>query len=85
MPQAALQRIRQLGLAGRFYITPHARERMAERGVEPADVQHGLTQARTAVWQPEHASWKVRTVDLVGDDLTLAVVIEASAIVVTVF
>jgi hypothetical protein len=77
--------IRRLGAAGRFYILPHARKQAEGRGVTPRDIRHGLTNARAAAWQPDHGTWKVRTTDIDGDPLTLALAIEASVIVVTVF
>ena len=84
-PADALKRVRSLGAACRFFITDHARERMKQRGVQPPDIQHGLANAATATWQTEHETWKVGSADLVGDDLTLAVRIETTLIVVTVF
>jgi putative zinc finger/helix-turn-helix YgiT family protein len=41
--------------------------------------------ATHAAWQEEHQSWKVEGEDTDGDPLTIAVVIEADLIVVTVF
>ena len=81
----ALATIRRLAAAGRFYILPHARQRAAVRGVKPGDIRYGLEHARAATWQAEHATWRVESSDLDGDVLTLAVAIEASVIVVTVF
>lgn len=81
----AVATIRRLAAAGRFYIVPHARQRAARRGVTSKDIRHGLANAREATWQTDHATWKVEGSDLDGDALTLAVAIEASVIVVTVF
>jgi hypothetical protein len=77
--------VRRYGAAGRFYILPHARQRAAGRGVTAGDIRHGLANARTASWQAEHETWRVESSDLSGDALTMAVAIEASVIVVTVF
>ena len=84
-PAVAIKKVRQLASLGRFFITPHARERMAQRGVRAADVRYGLIHASRATWQAERATWKIGTKDLTGDELMLAVAIEASVIVVTVF
>lgn len=81
----ALATIRRLAGAGHFYILPHARKRAAERGVQPRDIRYGLENARVATWQADHETWKVESSDLDGEALTLAVAIEASVIVVTVF
>ena len=82
---AALATVRRLGAAGSYYILPHARQQAQRRGVTPTDIRHGLENALAASWQPDHGTWKVRSTDVDGGDLTLAVTIEASVIVVTVF
>ncbi len=81
----ALATIREWGAAGRYFLEPHARERAEERGVKPRDVRHALANAAAVAWQTDHQRWKVESTDLDGDALTLAVVIEATLIVVTVF
>ena len=81
----ALATIRRLAAAGSFYVLPHARQRAAARGVRANDIRHGLAHARAATWQAEHETWRVESTDLDGEALTLAVAIEASVIVVTVF
>lgn len=80
----ALATVRQYGAAGRFYLTPHARERAAERGVRIADVRHGLANAAACKLQ-ERGTWRVDAADRDGEPLAMAVAIEASVIVVTVF
>ena len=81
----ALATIRRYGAAGRFYILPHARERAQLRGVTAKDIRHGLETARSVTRQVDRGTWKVQAKDLDGDALVLAVAIEASVIVVTVF
>lgn len=59
---------------------------MRERGATPADVKRALLTASRATWQPDHQTWKVAGgTDRDGDDLTLAVVVEADVVVVTLF
>ncbi len=81
----ALAAIHRLAAAGRFFLVPHARQRAAQRGITATDIRHALETALSASWQPDRATWKVESADLDGEALTLAVVIEASVIVVTVF
>jgi hypothetical protein len=59
---------------------------MAERGATIDDVQHAITAATSATWQPDHETWRVDGgVDLDGDELTVVVDVEADVIVVTLF
>jgi len=81
----ALATVRRLALAGSYRVSRHAQERAAERGVRVGDIRHGLINATAARWQADRATWRLESVDREGDGLTLAVVIEALVVVVTVF
>lgn len=80
----ALKLVRDAGLAGVFWVSPHARQRMAQRNVRRADIQHGLSVARSCRLQVNDR-WKVPTEDLDGDELTLIVGFEDGVTIVTVF
>ncbi len=81
----ALADIRGLARAGRVSYVRHAIERMDERGVTRNDVEHALMNSARCAWQPRKETWKVFGVDLSGDALVVAVVIEDGLLVVTVF
>ena len=68
-PDEALPHIRGLAAAGRYYITRHARQRMAERNVREAELAHALVHA-TGCRATSDDAWKVEGPDLDGDDLT---------------
>jgi len=82
--QAALQDVKGYAAAGRVYVPGHARERMAQRGVDDEDVFHALTMATSCAAQPSDR-WLVEGPDIDGDPLTVVVVLEAGVVVVTVF
>jgi len=84
-PDEALQLIRGYAAAGRIFLTPHARDRMRERGVQFRDVRHGLVNAVSCRWQDDRGTWRVTTADCGGDDLVMAVALEGQDVVVTVF
>ena len=79
----ALERVRRAGIAGRFLVAAHARQRMRERNVAMADVRHGL-RAATRCQRQTAERWRVPTVDVDGDD-SVAVAIEHDVVIVTVF
>jgi hypothetical protein len=81
---AALEAIRRLAGRRQVRFTLHALDRMDERGVRRVDVTHALTSAKACRAQGD-GKWKVTGGDLDGDELTVIVVIEADAIVVTVY
>lgn len=84
-PAEALADIRGLARAGRVSYVRHAIERMGERGVTRNDVEHALMNAARCVWQARKETWKAFGVDLLGDELVVAVAIEDGLLVVTVF
>ncbi len=82
-----LKTIQQMASMDRIRLSYHARvERMPERGAQYADIKSGLISATSAVWQPEHQSWKCDGgEDTDGDKITVCVVIEDNLVVVTLF
>jgi hypothetical protein len=81
-----LDEIKDLAARDRISIRFHARQRMGERGATYEDVKRALVTARRAVWQDDHGTWRVvGGVDLDGDELQVAVDVQADVIVVTVF
>ncbi len=81
----ALAKISVAGRNDAYFIVPHARfDRMPLRGVQAADIRHGLEYARSAKRQP-NGRWRVETVDRTGDALTLIVELTPAVVVVTVF
>jgi len=81
-----LDEIKRLAGLGRILVRHHARVRMAERGATFDDLQHALTTATGATWQPDRQTWRVDGgVDLDDDELTVVVDVEADVIVVTLF
>jgi len=83
-PAEALQTIRDAGLRNLFFISAHARDQMARRGAQIADIRHGLESAQSCSLQP-NGRWRVSTADLDGDQLVLIVVFDPDTFVVTVF
>lgn len=81
----ALATIRRLATRGLVIVTDHADEEMAELGVMFADVVHVLVHAKKCEWQPKHCTWKVKGADRFGVTLAIAVDVQASVVVVTVF
>ncbi len=57
---------------------------MRQRGVQPRDVRHALSTAQ-ACRRQDNDRWRVDSIDLSGDELTVVVVIEEGVLVVTVF
>ena len=73
--------------AGGSYVelSYHATVRMAQRGARKADVVNALLSATVATWQADHQTWLVKGgVDLDGDDLDVARLVEAAVLVITV-
>lgn len=83
-PDEALRDIQGYAAAGQIHYTRHARERMAERNVAAADVQHCLRQASRCT-EADGGKWKVNGRDLDGDALDVIVALEGGVIVVTLF
>lgn len=81
----ALSTIRQLAGKGLVIVTDHAEAEMSELGVMFADVVHALANAKRCEWQPKHSTWKVKGVDRFGVMLVVAVDVQTSVVVVTVF
>jgi hypothetical protein len=81
----ALDEIKKLAARNYIRFTSHAIARMRQRGANRADVKNALLSASDATWQTDHQSWHVTGgVDLDGDELSLAVDIEADVVVITV-
>ena len=86
--QRMLDEVRRLAAQGRVRITHHVSvERAYRYGHNVRHLHHALREARSIrASQPDQASdWVVTGPDLDGDDLDLAVVVEADIVVVTVF
>lgn len=83
-PAEALQRARDPASAGGFFITLHARTRMARRGVRAADVRHGLMSASQCRLQ-DNGCGRFDTKDTADDELSLVVAFESGMIIVTVY
>lgn len=67
-------------------FSSHALARMHQRGATRRDVTHALTTATSARWQADHESWLIEEgVDLDGDELSVACVIENGVLVVTIY
>ena len=82
--QAALADVRGYARAGRIHYTRHAREQMTERNVRAQDVQFALARAATCT-QQQGERWLVVGPDLAGAPLTLVIVLDDGAVVVTVW
>ncbi len=81
----ALQHIKGYASAGRIRYSPHALERMAERGAREDDVRRAIATATRAVGQA-NGRWLVTGgVDRDGDELTPVVVLEGGVVVVTLY
>jgi hypothetical protein len=76
--------IRRLARAGDVIYSEHALLRMWERSASQADVMHVLVYA-TIAREQSNGRWRIVGADLDGDELTVVVVIDGDAIVVTVF
>lgn len=82
----ALQEIRRLATQNRLRYTRHARERMAERGAQVADVRHALRGGRSCAASADGSDrWVVEGPDLDGDGLRVVVVIEDDCVVITLY
>ena len=83
-PAIALATIRRAAMTHQLEIRTHARQRMAQRGVRLADVEHACLSASEAVLQPNER-WRLDGRDMDGDTLTVIATMEAGVIIVTVF
>jgi hypothetical protein len=84
-PREALKEVQRLASKGYIRYVPHARQRMQQRRVKEVDVKNALLTAGAARWRTDHQRWEiVGGVDVDGDDLTVAVEIEADVVVITV-
>ena len=84
-PAAALALIHGAAMARQVKISPHAYDRMEQRGAKVDDVLTALLHAVRCVHEPENDRWKVPGFDRDGDDLTCIVTVEHNVVVVTVF
>lgn len=58
---------------------------MRQRGATFADVRHALEQAHGCRAAEEAGRWRIESMDLDDDELTLIVVLEDDVVVVTLF
>jgi len=83
---AAMHEIRRLALQWRIEVVGHARQRLRERGADRGDVRNALMGCTKCTASDDGPGrWKVWGEDLDGDELRVIVVIEADAVVVTLF
>ncbi|MBN8610541.1 MAG: DUF4258 domain-containing protein [Deltaproteobacteria bacterium] len=66
-------------------FTSHAIERMGERRVSRRDVFHAIAVATSCRWDRANASWTIRSEDVDGDELGVAVVIDGLLVIKTVY
>lgn len=86
MSNAVLDEIKRLAARNSIVFPTHALKCMRERGADRHDVKNALLTATSATWQDDHQSWKDSGgVDLDGDDLRVAVDVEANVVVITIF
>lgn len=82
----ALARIKELVKRGDVRFTGHARVRMDERGATERDVCSALLSGTNAAHNVAKDNYVVSGgCDIDGDDLTVAVAIEADVVVITLF
>lgn len=85
-PDEALHEVRRLATQNRLRYTRHARERMAQRGAQAADVRHALRRAESCSASADAPDrWVVRGPDLDDDELSVVVVIEDDCVVITLY
>lgn len=82
--EEALELIKEYASFGRVAFVPHARKQMHLRNIYAEDVFEAIETARTCQAQ-SNERWKVTGVDIYGDELTVIVSIEGSAVIVTIF
>lgn len=84
-PDEALEQIQRAGTQDNFEIERyHALKQMRARGAIREDVRHGLMYATTCTLQA-NGRWKVPSLDLAQDPLTLIVELRDDVLVITVF
>ena len=94
----ALRAIQEAFRRGRYYLAPHSKKRMGQRGIDLHDIRHAILGAARAepYADPERAlppgitSWRVHGVDREDEELVVGVdlVLDhlgAHATVITVF
>lgn len=69
--------------SGRYSVTLHAKQRMAQRGVSHTDIMSCGSNGVLVSQQEE--KFKVVGNDLDGDELTLICVLEGNVLIITVF
>jgi len=86
MAAEALADIKGYAAAGRIRVTMHAEQRMAQRGVQFADVLAAIRSAVTCRQSKDASNrWIVEGRDRDGDDLAVCCAIEQGVVVITVF
>jgi hypothetical protein len=88
MAREVLGAVRRAANQRALRISPHAVDRIYERGGQQIDIYSACLTASDAIWQPKqgrNGTWKLTGgVDTDGDDLTVCVVVENDVVVVTV-
>ena len=82
---AALAVIQDLARRRRVLFTSHAAERMDQRRVSRRDVFHAIAVADRCAWDGRNASWTIRSEDVDGDELGVAVVVDSLLVIKTVY
>lgn len=83
----ALRQVRHVARTGLIVLTKHARRRMYQRAVSPADVRSALRNATHVKMSAANqaSDWTATGPDATGDDLSLGVVLRGGIIVITVY
>ena len=71
--------------SGRFHLSVHAAERMADRSITQADIQACGRTAASCLYEPRKRTFRVDGLDLDGQPLTIICAAEGTVVVVTVF
>lgn len=81
--------VKTLAAGNRFFLGDHARTRLAQRKLMVSDVRAALANATACLDQRDDATtagdWKITGADLSGVELSCAVLLRGSVLVVTVF
>lgn len=81
----ALATIQRLAARRGVLFTWHSVWRMDERRVARRDVFRAIAVATVCAWDHANESWTIRSVDVDGHELALAVVIDGLLVIKTVF
>ena len=70
---------------GKFHLSVHAAERMADRSVTQADIQACGRTATSCLHQSRKGTFRVEGLDLDGQPLTIICAVDGTVVVVTIF